>query len=153
MVETLSYDYPKYEVFDVCVNDFLCCTVLDSTMVIDLVNEVFTTVDKLSVKNSDACITNFTSYIDVISFIPKKFKHNIRLWTLEDDACFRDGEFDVSWTVMLSILVDFSLWKVYSYFGSGGLFLNVEEGIWNLYDSEKNVLREIPIFNTKEYEN
>ncbi|XP_074342927.1 F-box/kelch-repeat protein At3g23880-like [Apium graveolens] len=90
----------------------------------------------------DVCVSGF---ICCTVSKPKKFKHKIRLWTLDDVACLRDDGLDATWTLMLNIRVDFPLWGIYGHFGSGELLLNVEEGMWILYDFEKHDSREIPL--------
>lgn len=153
-------DSPLFEEFDVCVKGLLCCNGVNGLMAFDLNREVFKSGIKLPHRCSspgfrsrvlahNSRITVFKDSIAVAFFSKRaKLSGKVKLWTLDDDACFRGGEVEASWTLVLSVQVDSPLPVrfVRGYFNNGDILLEAGEDTltWLLYNIDKKEAKPIP---------
>lgn len=148
-VDPRPTDYPECDEFEVCVNGFLCCEGLYGLMAFDLHKEVFTCgIRPLPARSFNS---SFTDFNDSIAIIVSEDESNVyKLWTLDDEACLHGGGVKASWTLRLTIDVDFpedSSPHVYGCFNSGDFLLCAGRGTYLLYNSHKKVARNVSISN------
>lgn len=136
-------DFPEDDRFDVCVNGLLCCVGYYGMMAFNLNIEVFTVGIELPTGCSDACFSNFNDTIAVIT--SRNDDRNHTLWTLDDEACLRGDGLEASWTVMLTVNVDFAVWRVCGCFNSGDFVLYTKDDVCILYNSHKKEARNAPV--------
>ncbi|XP_074333996.1 putative F-box protein At1g47790 [Apium graveolens] len=133
-------DTPVHAKFDVCVNGFLCGIGCFGMVVFDLNKEVLNCAIKLPVhnycydyiikfKNSIAFIIILNGLNDDDNETDPRLCEKISMWSLDDDACLRDGGVEPSWTIMFSIDFvnpDVFLELYLGYFNNGDLLLLIE---------------------------
>lgn len=73
----------------------------------NLNKEVFIWEIELRVCSNDVCIAGFMDSIAVIIFFEDE-GNEIKLWTLDDEACIRGAGVKASWTMMFTI--DVGVW-------------------------------------------
>lgn len=149
LVEVEPIDMPGLNNdFEVCLNGFLCSVgSRHGMMTFDLNKEVFTCGIKLPATTfgtsfedikgfgANARITDFNDCISVIIYKNYGNGCKINLWMLDDEACFRRGGFEASWTLMLNIDVSLPVLFVHGYFNSGDILLLLDDDDdWCLYD-------------------
>ncbi|KAK1386375.1 hypothetical protein POM88_024110 [Heracleum sosnowskyi] len=120
-------------------------------MTFDLNKNVFICDIKLPVSSYAACIADFKGSIAVTIFNFKERGNEIKLWTLDDDACLRGVGVKASWTMMLTIDVGLTFDWVYGIFNSVEVLLT--RGNWFSYNLDKKVGRYIdtnPFFDFDE---
>ncbi|XP_074375291.1 putative F-box protein At3g16210 [Apium graveolens] len=142
-------DYPEFDEYDICVNGLLSCSGLHGIMAFDLNKEVFTCRIPVPVGSFNHYhLTDFNDSIAVITRKENEGNHVFKLWTLDDEACLRSGvgcNVKASWTLILSIDVDYSEPSVYGCFNSGDFLLYAQEGGCLLYNSHKKEARFSPV--------
>lgn len=138
-------DHCKYDKLNVCLNGFLCCPGSRpmSMIAFDLDKEVFTFGINLPAISSNYCITDFNDSIAFVTIMEDKSNRAIQLWTLDNEACLRGGV-EASWTVILTVDVDFPNPRVIVCFNSGDFLLySVRDG-YLLWNSHKKEFRNVP---------
>ncbi|KAK1383808.1 hypothetical protein POM88_021543 [Heracleum sosnowskyi] len=111
--------YLCFDVFEICVNGFLwCIESYGMRMALDLNKEVFTCgvqIPEKSSKSFNNRITDFNDCIDVITNNHKENKRNsiFNLWMLDGEACLRGAGVEATWTLRLTIDVDFSFLLIF----------------------------------------
>ena len=148
-VKTNSTDVPNSRSFKVCLHGFLITTGKTGLIAFDLNKEVFVCDIKLPVNTSGA--RPLYSYYDQVVVFKDSIAvinswhdgpDRINLWTLDDEACLRDGGVQASWTLKLNIGLDVPFYHVQSLYNSVDLLL-FHEGRWFLYNLDTNVRRYI----------
>lgn len=139
-------DFPEEDEFDVSVNGFLCCLGYYGMMAFNLNTEVFTIGLKLPLtKCLDACFGDFNGTIAVITSQKSELNYTFSLWTLDDEACLHGGKVEASWTLMLSIDVDYPYPRVYGCFNSGDFVLYTQDDNCLLYNPHTKEARNAPV--------
>ncbi|XP_017240286.2 uncharacterized protein LOC108213058 isoform X1 [Daucus carota subsp. sativus] len=112
-IEIKLIDIPYNCAFDICLHGFLFAMGCSGMMAFNLNKEVFICEIKLPIKPSDphkcydARIVDFKDSIAIMFSNDEELSSGkINLWTLDDEACLRDGGVEASWTFMLNIDVE-----------------------------------------------
>ncbi|XP_074341130.1 F-box/kelch-repeat protein At3g23880-like [Apium graveolens] len=131
--------------YDICVDGVLCCIAegFCGVMAFDLNREVFNCDVEFPVHSKFGRIISIGD--SAICFIAlEEFSDEFKFWKLDDVECLRGGEAEASWSLMVSINVDFDC-VPYSYHGCGNFVLLIDGPGWVLYNSDKKEATNLPI--------
>lgn len=147
-------DVPARSSFDICLHGFLLAKGYNGMVAFDLNKEVFICDIKLplssNVSGTSTCIVDFKDIIAAVIF--RGADHEIKLWTLDNEACLCSGDCGVeaSWTMMLSIDLSQRFDFVRGLFNSVEFMLRItnEEvaGDFFSYNSDKKIGRFMLIY-------
>ncbi|XP_074322986.1 F-box protein At4g22390-like [Apium graveolens] len=131
--------------YDICVDGVLCCIAegFRGVMAFDLNNEVFNCDVEFPV---DSMISRIISIGDsAVGFITlEELGGQIKFWKLDDVECLRGGGAEASWSLMVSIDVDFGCMPL-GYYGCGDFVLLIDGPVWVLYNADKKEATNLPI--------
>lgn len=134
----------RYYDSNVCLNGFLCCRGYRGMIAFDLDKDVFTCGINLPETSSKYCVTDFNDSIAFVAIMEDESNRVIQLCKLDNEACLRDGRVEASWTVMLTVALDFLDSYIFGCFKSGDFLLYTASNGYFVCNSHKNESRNVP---------